>query len=384
MILINDVGARFIAPDIGHDKSCPYNKNIMNKINLAVIFGGKSGEHEVSLKSASQVIGALSAEKYNIIPIAITKGGNWLVGEKGRQYMTENLPLAQQEGGVSLEQSQKLVEMAENNNFNFAQGEAGAKIDLILPIVHGQYVEDGKLQGMLDMLGIPYVFSGTLASALAMNKHKTKLMAKSVRVKIAKEVMITKGKKYNSDKIIAKLNLPIVIKPVELGSSVGINIAKTKEELEAGIQKALEYGSEVLLEQFIKGRELTVAVFGNKSPKALPVIEIIPKVSTFFDYKAKYQAGGSEEVCPAAIPDDVRNKVQRYAVKIFKAVGCADLSRADFILSESDGKLYFLEINTIPGMTGTSLAPLAAKAAGMEFSDFLDKLVVEALKRYKK
>lgn len=376
----------------------------MNKLNLAVIFGGKSGEHEVSLKSASQVIGALSAEKYNIIPIAITKGGNWLVGEKGKQYMEENLPLAQQEGGVSLEQSQKLVDLSVKSNFNFIQGETAEKIDLILPIVHGQYVEDGKLQGMLDMLGIPYVFSGTLASALAMNKHKTKLVAKSVGVKIAKEILIPKGKKYNLLKIIERLNLPIVIKPVELGSSVGINIARTKEELESGIQKALEYGSEVLLEKYINGRELTVAVFGNKSPKALPVVEIIPKVSTFFDYKAKYQAGGSEEVCPAQIPDDVRNKVQKYAVKIFKAVGCADLARADFIWENDtapaavsqapDGernqasgpaqvKLYFLEINTIPGMTGTSLAPQAAKAAGMEFSDFLDKLIEEALKRYR-
>ncbi|HLN19001.1 MAG TPA: D-alanine--D-alanine ligase family protein [Patescibacteria group bacterium] len=358
-------------------------KKNMAKLNLAVIFGGKSGEHEVSLKSASQVMTALNPEKYNIIPIAITKGGNWLVGEKGKQYMAENLSLAQQEGGVSLEQSQKLVEVAENNNFNFAQGSAGAKIDLVLPIAHGQYVEDGKLQGMLDMLSVPYVFSGTLASALAMNKHKAKLMAKSVGVKIAKEVMVTKGKKYNADKIIAKLNLPIVIKPVELGSSVGINIAKTKEELETGIQKALEYGSEVLLEQFIKGRELTVAVFGNKSPKAFPITEIIPKISGFYDYSAKYQDGGSEHVCPAKVPENIFKKAQKSAVKIFKAIGCVDLARADFIWSESDGKLFFLEINTIPGMTATSLAPEAAKAAGMEFSDFLDKLIGEALKRYK-
>ncbi|MFA6047272.1 MAG: D-alanine--D-alanine ligase family protein [Parcubacteria group bacterium] len=355
----------------------------MAKLNLAVIFGGKSGEHEVSIKSASQVMSALNAEKYNIIPIAITKGGNWLLGDKGKQYMEENLSLAQTEGGVDLEQSQKLVSVVENNNFDFVEGEAGVKIDLVMPIVHGQYVEDGKLQGMLDMLGMPYVFSGTLASALAMNKHKTKVMAKSAGVKIAKEVVINKNKKYNSDKIIAKLNLPVVIKPIELGSSVGINIAKTKEELEVGIQKALEYGNEVMLEQFIKGRELTVAVFGNKSPKALPVIEIIPKVSTFFDYKAKYQTGGSEEVCPAQIPDDITKKVQRYAVKVFKAVGCADLSRADFIWDTEANKIYFLEINTIPGMTATSLAPQAAKAAGMEFSEFLDKLIGEALKRYK-
>lgn len=357
----------------------------MEKLNLAVIFGGKSGEHEISLKSASQVMSALNPEKYNVIPIAITKGGNWLVGEKGKQYMAENLPLAQQEGGVSLEQSQKLVAAGNGNVFNFSQGDTGGeKIDLILPIVHGPYVEDGKLQGMLEMLGIPYVFSGTLASAMSMNKQKTKLVAKSAGLKIAKEIIVSKGKKYNPDKIIAKLNLPIVIKPIELGSSVGVSIVKTKEELEEGIKKALEYGNEVMLEQFIKGRELTIAVFGNKPPKALPVIEIVPKVSAFFDYKAKYQAGGSEEVCPAQVPDDITKKVQKYAVKIFKALGCSDLARADFIWNAESNKLYFLEINTIPGMTGTSLAPQAAKAAGMEFSVFLDKLIGEALKRYKK
>jgi len=357
----------------------------MAKLNMAVIFGGQSGEHEVSLKSANQVMSALNTEKYNIIPIAITKGGNWLLGDKGKQYMEENLLLTQQEGGITIEQSQKLVSTVNNNDdFTYIEGDTGGlKIDLALPIVHGPFVEDGKLQGMLGMLGIPFVFSGTMASAMAMHKQKTKLVAKYSGIKIAKEVVVTKNKKYNLDKIIAKLNLPIVIKPIELGSSVGVVIARTKEELDEGIKKALEYGPEVLLEQFIKGRELTVAVFGNKSPKALPVIEIIPKVSTFFDYKAKYQSGGSEEVCPAEIPEDVTKKVQRYAVKIFKNIGCCDLARADFIWDTEKNKLYFLEINTIPGMTSTSLAPQAAKAAGMEFSDFLDKLIGEALKRYK-
>lgn len=356
----------------------------MSKINLAVIFGGQSGEHEVSLRSAKQVMEALDKEKYNIIPIAITKRGQWLVGTKGEEYINLNLPQAGQEGGISLEQSQSLVTIGSNILEKFSEGSTeGNKIDLVLPIVHGPYVEDGKLQGMLSMLGMPYVFSGTLASALAMNKPKTKLVAKSVGVKSAKEVVVVREKKYNVDKIITKLNLPVVVKPVELGSSVGINIAKTEEELAEAIRKALEYGREVLLEQFIKGRELTVAVMGNKSPKALPVIEIIPKVSTFFDYKAKYQSGGSEEVCPAQIPEEVRKKVQKYAIKVFKALGCRDLARADFIWSEVDNKIYFLEINTIPGMTATSLAPQSAAAAGLEFSQFLDKLIKGALERGK-
>jgi len=356
------------------------------KINVAVIFGGKSGEHEISLKSAKQAMEALDKEKYNIITIAITKGGQWLIGKIGNEYMETNFPNAQKEGGITLEQSQLLVtpREGEKNINNFYQGgEDENEIDIVLPIGHGTYLEDGKLQGMLDMLGIPYVFSGTLASALAMNKKKTKIIAKSVGLKIAKDVIVLKNKKFNLEKIIAKLNLPIVVKPAELGSSVGTSLASTKEELAEGIKTALEYGEEVLLEQFIQGRELTVAVMGDKSPKALPVIEIIPQVSCWFDYRAKYEKGGSKEVCPAEIPEEVRKKIQKYAVKIFKAIGCLDLARADFIWDKNDGRLYFLEINTIPGMTGTSLAPQAAAATGINFSKYLDKLISGALKRAK-
>lgn len=348
-------------------------KNIKTKKKIAVIFGGKSGEHEVSLRSASQVMQALDRNKYEIIPIAITKSGRWLTEEAGQKYLANNLEKAGQQGGV---ESEGVFE----NGSKFP--EKFPPIDLVLPIMHGTFGEDGKLQGALEMLGLPYVFSGTLASALAMNKEKTKIIAKSAGLKIAKDIIISRSKKYNAEKIIVKLGFPIVIKPTELGSSVGINLANSKEELVSSIEKALEFGEEVLLEQFVKGRELTVAVMGDKTPKALPVIEIIPKVSGWFDYRAKYETGGSIEVCPAEIPDETRKKVQRYAVKIFKAIGCRDLARADFIWSASDDKLYFLEINTIPGMTATSLAPQSAASAGMNFSEFLDKLIESALRRH--
>lgn len=347
-------------------------KNIKTKKKIAVIFGGQSGEHEVSLRSASQVMNALDRDKYEIVPIAITKSGHWLVGEAGQKYLADNLEKAAEQGGAG-------------NESSFENGsklpEKFPPLDLVLPIIHGTFGEDGKLQGALEMLGLPYVFSGTLASALAMNKRKAKIIAKSAGLKTAKDIMIYKNKKYDAEKIITKLGFPIVIKPTELGSSVGINLANSKEGLVSSIEKALTFGEEVLLEQFVKGRELTVAVIGDKTTKALPVIEIIPKISGWFDYRAKYEAGGSTEVCPAEIPNETRRKVQRYAVKIFKAIGCRDLARADFIWSESDDKLYFLEINTIPGMTATSLAPQSAKAAGMSFLDFLDNLIESALKR---
>jgi D-alanine-D-alanine ligase len=348
----------------------------MKKIKLGIIFGGRSGEHEVSLKSAKQVIDALCKECYIIYPIAITKKGDWLLEGEGLKYLDINLAKAQKEGGVEIDRDF----LSEKNENVF---ELLKKTDLILPILHGPYGEDGRLQGMLDMLSVPYVFSGTLASALAMNKQKTKIIAKKCGLKVAKEIIIEKNKKYKLDKIIEKIIFPIVIKPIESGSSVGIDIVKNKQDLEKGIEKAFFYGEKVMLEEYIKGRELTVGVMGEKKPKALPVIEVVPKLSVFFDYKAKYQVGGSQEICPANIPEEIRKKVQKNAIKIFKALDCRDLARADFIWENKSNSIYFLEINTIPGMTSTSLAPQAAKAEGMNFSQFLDKLIASALKRKK-
>lgn len=357
--------------------------NNKQKMNIAVIFGGKSDEHEISVKSASQVIDALNKEKYYVIPIAITKKGNWLVGMKGCKYLKANLPYAEAQGGISIERSEELVSRSQNTSqFNFLDSEAeNVEIDLAFPIGHGQFIEDGKLQGLLEMLDIPYVFSDVLASSIGMNKHMTKLIAKSAGLKIAKEKIIRKGKIASTANIVKRLGLPVVVKPLELGSSVGISIAKDESELKLAIEKAFQYCNDVLLEKFIKGRELTVAVSGRINPKALPVIEIIPKKSEFFDYKAKYEAEGSEEICPANIPEKAAKQAQRYAVKIFKALGCRDLARADFIWNEEENKFYFLEINTIPGMTATSLAPKAAQASGKSFSDFLDVLINGALKK---
>jgi D-alanine-D-alanine ligase len=353
----------------------------MEKINLAVIFGGKSGEHEVSLSSARAVMENLDKEKYQIIPIAITKGGNWLIGEKGAEYLKINADKIGKEGAISLEESQKLVTISGEKRAlnNYSEGEiSGGKIDLVFPLIHGPYGEDGRLQGMLDMLDIPYVFSGVLAHALGMNKPKAKIMAKSFGVNVAKDLVIKKGK-YELENILAKMNFPLVIKPTELGSSVGISIAKNKTELEAGIGDAMRYGSEVILEQYIKGRELTVTVMGNENPKVLSVTEIIPLISEFYDYKAKYETGGSRHVCPAEIPMDFQEKLENYAIKTFQAIGCAGLARVDFIYDEKNNEAYFIDINTVPGMTPTSLAPEAARNAGMEFSVFLDELISGAL-----
>lgn len=350
----------------------------MEKINLAVIFGGRSSEHEVSLSSALGVISALDKEKYNIIPIAITKFGSWLIEEKGQEYIERFKDRAGIEGGIGIEES-KAISIVENRNITDYKN--NNKIDLVLPILHGPYGEDGRLQGMLDMIGLPYVFSGVLTHALAMNKAKAKIIVKNSGVLVAEDMVI--GEKYEAEEILKKISLPVVIKPTELGSSVGISIARDKKSLKEGIEDALKYNKEVIIEKYIKGREFTVTVMGNENPEVLAITEIIPKISEFYDYKAKYEIGGSEHICPAQLPDDVAGKMKESAIKAFKALGCNDLSRADFILSES-GEPYFIEINTIPGMTPTSLAPEAAKAAGMDFTQFLDRLIEGAFNRYKK
>jgi len=310
------------------------------KIKIALLAGGWAGEREISLKTGEQIYKALDKKKYQVF-----------------KYDPKN------------------------DLGKFFSDALKKKFNLIFPALHGPFGEDGKLQGLLDILGIPYLFSGCLPSALAMNKYKTKVIVEKEGIIMARDILIKKKEKYNLDKIIKKLSLPIVIKPSELGSSVGMSIAKTKKELEKGIRTAFRYDREVLLEKFIKGRELTVPIMGNNPARALPVIEIIPRVSTWFDYKAKYEVGGSEEICPARIPEKIKNKIQTISLEVYKIIGCKDLVRVDFIWQKGSDKLYFLEINTIPGMTATSLVPKSAKAAGMTFSQFLDKLIGQSLKQ---
>lgn len=310
----------------------------MKKIKLALLCGGISGERTVSLKTGKEILKALDKSKYQIFEYDLKKDLNkfW------------------------------------NDAYN-------KKFDIVFPALHGQYGEDGKVQGMLDMIKMPYVFSGTLASALAMDKYRTKQVIRNQGIPAAKDILIKKDDDYFPAEIAMKLFFPVVIKPIESGSSVGINIAKNKKEIVEGIKEAFKYGNEVILERFIVGRELTVTILGNKNPEALPVTEIIPNISKFYDFDAKYKPGGSTHICPAKIPDKIKYKAQAYAKKVYEIVGCKDLARADFIWNEKENKVYFLEINTIPGMTKTSLVPESAKANGISFSNLLDKLITGAL-----
>jgi D-alanine-D-alanine ligase len=314
----------------------------MLKKRICLLFGGCGQEREISISSAREVYKALNKDKYEVC-----------------RYD------------------------ARDDLLKFINDAFAKKFDLAFPILHGPFGEDGRWQGMLDILGVPYVFSKTLASALAMDKHKSKIIARHSGLPILADLVLKVDDDYQLSEIINLLSLPIVIKPNSLGSSLGMTIAKSQKELAAGIKKGFQCESIIILEKFIEGRELTVAVLGNNPPQALPVVEIIPKISQWFDYQAKYEVGGSEEICPAKISDKIRKKIQALSIKIFKAIGCQDLARVDFIWQKKDNKLYFLEINTIPGMTETSLVPRAARVAGMEFSQFLDELIEASLEKLK-
>lgn len=303
-------------------------------MRLALIAGGKSSEREVSLKSGYQVYQSLNQDKYDI-----------------RRYD----PLTDLE---------RLVHEAK-------------ELDAALIIMHGRGGEDGSMQGLLDLLEIPYQGSGVLASALAMNKELSKIIYRQAGLQVPRALIFDRAGAPAPQEIEAGLGLPVVIKPVNEGSSIGITKAVTLAALETGLATAFALDNRVLVEEFIQGTEITGGVLGNARLQALPLVEIIPASTyAFFDYEAKYQPGASEEICPARLSPELTQRAQACALTAHQALGCRGYSRTDMMIRDQD--IFVLETNTIPGMTATSLFPQGAKAAGIEFPDLLDTLITLA------
>ncbi|SHO48648.1 D-alanine--D-alanine ligase family protein [Desulfopila aestuarii] len=302
------------------------------KLRIALLAGGTSGEREVSLNGADQVEKALSPDKYSV-----------------RRFDTAtDLP---------------------------ALVAAKDEIDFAFIVLHGLQGEDGTMQGLLDLLGIPHQGSGVLGSAIAMDKHLSKELYRLDGLPVAEWEILTPETARDGAGIATRLGLPLVVKPVREGSSLGMTIAHTEEELLAGIETAMSRGRQVMVEKYIRGRELTAGVLGNDKLEALPLIEIVPgKEFTFFDYTAKYKPGATNEICPAPVSEEVRVKAQDFAVRAHKALRLRGYSRTDMMLDENEN-LYLLETNTIPGMTATSLLPQAAAKHGLEFPEFLARLI---------
>jgi D-alanine-D-alanine ligase len=307
------------------------------KLRIALLAGGKSGEREVSLKGAAEVVKALSPDKYEV-----------------QQY----------------DPATDLARLAADS----------VKLDAAFILLHGLYGEDGTMQGFLDLLGVPYQGSGVLGSAIAMDKNLSKILYQNNGLTVPDWIMLRENASAAPDRdaVLKKIGLPLVVKPARQGSSLGMSIARTGEELAAAIHKAFQYDNEIMLEQYISGREITVGVLGNDTLTALPLVEIIPNEQyDFFDYEAKYQAGATREICPAEFDEKLTAKAQACGIIAHRALQLRGYSRTDMIVSNND--IYILETNTIPGMTPTSLLPQAAAVAGLSFSALLDRLLELAM-----
>lgn len=354
----------------------------MAKIKVAVLFGGASSEHKVSLISASNVIKSIPEDKYEITCIGITKTGRWLYYPGD----VESIANGQWEYNpdcttaiISPDPIHKGIIIIENNSVSVR------KIDVVFPVLHGRNGEDGSLQGLLDMAKLPYVGCGLLASASCMDKSHTHIVLDYYGIKNARWQMITQREinriEQRCEEIAHELGFPLFVKPANAGSSIGINKATNLAELEEAIKVAFSHDNKVVIEEFIKGKELEVAVFGYDSPFASYAGEI-EACNDFYDYDAKYDSPSNLYI-PARIDDRKMAEIRETAIKAYKCLGCKGLSRVDFFLTD-DGTLYLNEINTLPGFTSISMYPKLMENLGMSQSYLVDKLIEQAIENSEK
>ncbi len=352
------------------------------KLRVGVIFGGRSGEHEVSLVSATSIIHALDPAKYDVVPIGITREGRWLSSPETLHLLKERsglngtveqylLPEPGRKGLTTVDNSQSVIQ----------------KLDVVFPIVHGTYGEDGTLQGLLELAGIPYVGAGVLGSALGMDKIVQKHLFKEEGLPIVKYLgVLSDACRREPERVAANaarlLRFPMFVKPANTGSSVGISKAHNRAELLAGLALAASFDRKVIIEQGIRNiREIECSVLGNDNPEASVPGEIIPS-NEFYDYDAKYVDGKSEAVIPARLPKAVMRKVQQLAVRAFKALDLAGMARVDFFVVHTTHRVYLNEVNTLPGFTAISMYPKLWEASGVGYGALLDRLIALAIERH--
>ncbi len=336
------------------------------KIRVALLFGGQSAEHEVSIQSAKNVYEALDKEKYDVQIVGIDKKGNWhalpdpkrLFSQKTTNNTLPALPTSTINTIVTTKQANISLQ----------------NIDVIFPLLHGPMGEDGTVQGFLKVLGIPFVGSGVLGSAVGMDKDVMKRLLRDAGLPIAKFHVYKKFEKVTAKEIEKAFSFPLFVKPANLGSSVGVTKAHNRQELEKAIKTALTFDTKIIVEEFIKAREIECAVLGNDDPKASIAGEIIPS-HEFYDYDAKYiDPEGAKLKIPADISEETLREVQSLAIKTFKVLEARGLARVDFFLAES-GKLYINEINTMPGFTQISMYPKLWEASGVSYKELISQLI---------
>jgi D-alanine-D-alanine ligase len=385
----------------------------MNKLRVGILFGGRSGEHEVSLLSAASVLNAIDTEKYEVVPIGITKDGRWLTAEHAENLLTGKLserrhlragdpettpaaavltrgeavvvppePVHRHSGLVPFQTDAAPLRRASDRAIN---------VDVIFPVLHGTFGEDGTIQGLLELADIPYVGAGVLGSAAGMDKDVMKSLFLAAGIPIVKHVTVLRSawQKYPKriEKLVtSKLKYPVFVKPANLGSSVGISKAHNRKELGPAIEEAARFDRKIVIEQGVggnkaKAREVECSVLGNDEPTASVPGEIVP-IKEFYDYDAKYLDEGSKLIIPAKLTRAQTKKVQEMAVQAFKAVDCSGLARVDFLMDPKTAKIYLNEINTMPGFTSISMYPKLWAASGVQYSDLIDRLIQLGIERH--
>src|SRR5215469_10428030 len=359
------------------------------KIRIGLVFGGRSGEHEESLASATSVMANLDKEKYQVVPIGITKEGSWLLGVAPPRLLEAEQASSHQEdlerstavtltGDPSL---RRLIPVRGSEQL----GAEGA-LDVVFPVLHGTYGEDGALQGLLEMANVPYVGCGVLGSALGMDKEKMKMIFSSVGLPVVEALTYRRNEWERSpeeimDAVEQRMGYSCFVKPVNLGSSVGVNKAHNREELEHAIRIAAEYDRKIIIERSINCRELECSVLGNDEPIASVVGEVIAS-NEFYDYNAKYIDNKSRTIIPADIPQATAEEVRRQSVQAFSALDLSGLARVDFFLEKETSKVYINEVNTLPGFTQISMYSKLWEASGVSYAELLDRLIELAIERH--
>ena len=338
----------------------------MSPIRIVVLFGGRSGEHEVSIRSAASVIQALDRSQYEIIPVAITKQGKWLSPAESARLLPSHT-VGSLATGTAIVLSQ--------------QPGAATGLDVVFPVLHGTFGEDGTVQGFLELADLPYVGAGVLGSAVAMDKDVMKRLFRERGLPTVDHLAVPRRERHeHTARLEERFGYPMFVKPANLGSSVGITKVGHAAELTRALDLAAQHDSKIIVEPAIDGREIECAVLGNDQPEASVPGEVIPG-GEFYDYQAKYIDDTSELVIPAALSAEQTSEVQRLAVAAFEAAGCAGLARVDVFLENASGRILLNELNTMPGFTSISMYPKLWEASGVPYSELLDRLVKLALER---
>jgi D-alanine-D-alanine ligase len=356
------------------------------KLKVGLIFGGRSGEHEVSFCSASSIIKAIDKDKYTVVPIGITREGRW-ISPQGSELALQSGRIEGKNTVILLNDPSGRALVHIDNNQKLDKSSASERLDVIFSVLHGPYGEDGTVQGLLELADIPYVGAGVAASAISMDKDLMKIIFQQRDLPILKWMTI-KRKEWQKDKekilslVQDDFEYPLFVKPTNLGSSVGITKVHEKEELEKAIDLASSYDRKILIEKGLEeAREIECGVLGNDEPRASVVGEVKP-AGEFYDYDSKYIDKETQLIVPADLPDGVSRKVQEIALRAFKAVDAAGLARVDFFVSKKENKIYLSEINTIPGFTSVSMYPRLWEASGVSYPDLIDQLIQLALERH--